>query len=134
MQEDVILAKIEAISDRQGDVIDSIGRIDDRLIDLTKTVTNHINSDIASDNKRSISKAPNWMLVLFVFFLGRVSMEVVDFYEKIHEPTPIVKTIDPNISKASINAPSSTLVATKPRKSLNNRIDDKVINKLIGDE
>jgi hypothetical protein len=120
-----VWAELKEIKEDVSDVKSDVNDVKNEVKDLKLTVTNHINSEISSGNKKSLMKAPSWMLFLFIFMLGRLSFEIVEIYQKgaQEHPTPSSQTQE-------FAPPSSTLV--EPRKSLNKEIDKRLMKKLDG--
>lgn len=104
-----------------------VANLKTEVTDLKLTLTNHINSDIHEKNKRkSLSMTPPWILILLVFFMGRMSISVFDQLDRIHQDSQKLES-----QEHTFAPPSSTLVVTK--KSTNKKVDDMIVKKLLGE-
>lgn len=101
-----------------------VQNVKNEVNDLKQTVTNHINQDIHETNKKKLSNTPNWVFILLVFFIGRLSISIFDIYDQ--NELPRLES-----QSQSFAPPSSTLTVQK--KSTNKKVDDMIIKKLIGE-
>lgn len=110
------------VSNLQTDVAvvkNDVNNLKNEVADLKETVTNHINDDISNKNKKTFSNTPNWMLIVFIFMFGRLSVDAVKQIQAFANVPPKVQQ--------EFAPPNSTYV------DLNDKINKKVIKKLIGD-
>lgn len=120
-----VWTELKEIKEDVSEVKSDVGDVKNEVKDLKTTVTNHINSDISSSNKKSLQNSPNWLVFLLIFMLGRLSFEIVEIYQKgSQEYSPL-----PTQSQ-SFAEPSSTLVT--PKKNLNKELDKKILKKIDG--
>lgn len=97
-----------------------VQNVKNEVNDLKQTVTNHINSDIHEKNKRkSLTNTPSWMLILFVFLFGRISVDVVDQIQAFSQSTA---------KQEQEFAPANSTAV-----DLNHKINSKIIKKLVGE-
>lgn len=106
-----------------------VQNVKNEVNDLKQTVTNHINQDIHETNKKRLGNTPNWVFMLLIFMVGRMSISVFDMYDENQN-----EKIDnkPLVSQSSTFAPTNSTYVS-PKKTTNQKIDKKIIDKLLGE-
>ena len=121
MGTDIITPIVDLLNSRLDSIDTNITRIENKL-------DNHILFEDTKPKDNILSKLKaNWLIICLIFFVGRTSVEIIDYID--HKQIPVSQyTVSSNI----IPEPASTTATpAKTEKTLNKTINKIIANSIL---